>query len=288
MASEGFRQAKSSTPTSPSRWSVDESDILCLNNRIYVLVSEDLHLCVLQNNHDHILAGHFGQNQTLELVRWSYTWPQMCEYVRHYIKSCTVCSLNKTPRHCPYGVLKPLPVPECLWDSISMDFIEQLPDSKGFTAILIVIDHASKPSLSLHTTPLLPKNSPSYSSFMFSLSMVFLTTSPLTAAPSLSLLHACRGPPLHTDFTHRLHLNKPHHQTAAASGRLPFTYSISIFHFRFILLFHILNLEPESGSEQTSIGFHRTPTRITYLYIYCRITCRYSVRISTWFSQISL
>ena len=143
-ASDGFRQAKSSTPTSPSRWSVDESDILHLDNRIYVLDSEDLHLCVLQNNHDHILAGHFGQNRTLELVRWNYTWPQMREYVRHYIKPCTVCGRNKTPRHHPYGLLKPLLVLERLWDSISMDFIEQLPDSNGFTAILVVIDHASK------------------------------------------------------------------------------------------------------------------------------------------------
>ncbi len=125
-ASDDFHQAKSSTPTSSSRWSVDESDILCLDNRIYVPDSEDLRLCVLQNNHDHILAGHFGQNRTLELVRRSYTWPQMCEYVRHYVKSCTVCSRNKTPRHRPYGLLKPLPVLERPWDSISMNFIEQL------------------------------------------------------------------------------------------------------------------------------------------------------------------
>ncbi|SJL07239.1 uncharacterized protein ARMOST_10582 [Armillaria ostoyae] len=151
MASEGFRQAKSSTPTSPSQWSIDESDILRLDNRIYVPDSEDLHLRVLQNNHDHILAGHFGQNRTLELVRRNYTWPQMREYVRHYVKSCTVCGRNKTPRHRPYGLLKPLPVPEHPWDSISMDFIEQLPDSNGFTAILVVIDRASKQAIFIPT-----------------------------------------------------------------------------------------------------------------------------------------
>ncbi|SJL12778.1 related to TY3B TY3B protein [Armillaria ostoyae] len=67
-ASKGLRQAKSSTPTSPSWWSIDESDILRLDNRIYVPDSEGLRLRVLQNNHDHILAGHFGQNRTLELV----------------------------------------------------------------------------------------------------------------------------------------------------------------------------------------------------------------------------
>ncbi len=75
----------------------------------------------------------------------------MCEYVHHYIKSCTICSRNKTPRHCPYGLLKPLPVPEHLWDSISMDFIEQLPDSNGFTAILVVINCASKQAVFIPT-----------------------------------------------------------------------------------------------------------------------------------------
>ena len=65
-AIEGFPLA--SSPSNHSWWSVDESGILHLDNCIYILDSVDLHLCVLQNNHDHILAGHFGQNQTLELV----------------------------------------------------------------------------------------------------------------------------------------------------------------------------------------------------------------------------
>ncbi len=75
----------------------------------------------------------------------------MREYICHYIKSCTVCGRNKTPRHRPYGLLKPLLVPERPWDSISMDFIEQLPDSNGFTAILVVIDRASKQAIFIPT-----------------------------------------------------------------------------------------------------------------------------------------
>ncbi len=38
-----------------------------------------------------------------------------------------------------------------------------------------------------------------------------------------------------------------------ASGHLPFTLLHLIFYFHFILLFHILNLEPEFSSEQTSV-----------------------------------
>ncbi len=75
----------------------------------------------------------------------------MREYICHYVKSCMVCGHNKTPRHHPYGLLKPLPVPERLWDSISMDFIEQLPDSNGFTAILVVINRTSKQAIFIPT-----------------------------------------------------------------------------------------------------------------------------------------
>ncbi len=68
-----------------------------------------------------------------------------------YVKSCTVCSRNKTPRHHPYSLLKPLLVLERPWDSISMDFIEQLPDSNRFTAILVVINRASKQAIFIST-----------------------------------------------------------------------------------------------------------------------------------------
>jgi hypothetical protein len=55
-------------PTAPN-WTLDESGLLCQYNQIYVLDVNDLHLKVLQYNHDHILSGHTGQNKTLELIR---------------------------------------------------------------------------------------------------------------------------------------------------------------------------------------------------------------------------
>ena len=51
----------------------------------------------------------------------------------------------------PYRFLKQLPVPERLWNSISMDFIEQLPDSDGHTTILIVMDRLSKQGIFIPT-----------------------------------------------------------------------------------------------------------------------------------------
>jgi len=54
-------------------WSKDGAKFLRLNNRIYVPDNTNLCLQVLQYHHDHVLAGHLGQNKTLELIWRHYT-----------------------------------------------------------------------------------------------------------------------------------------------------------------------------------------------------------------------
>ena len=136
---------------SDSRWSKDSTGLLHLDDRIYIPDTNNLCLRVLHYKHDHLLAGHFGQNCTLELVHHEYTWPGVCTFIKDYISSCTSCRHAKTPRHRPYGLLKQLPIPAHPWHSISMDFIEQLPSSDGFTSILIIVDHLSKQGIFIPT-----------------------------------------------------------------------------------------------------------------------------------------
>lgn len=143
-AQAGLQLSQSKSTDTSNRWSLDDSGLLRLDDRIYVPAVKDLRLQVLHHHHDHILIGHFGQNRTLELIRQNYTWPGIRTFVCDYVKSCTTCARNKHCRHKPYGLLKPLPVPERPWDSISMDFIEELPDAHGYNAILVIIDRASK------------------------------------------------------------------------------------------------------------------------------------------------
>src|SRR5882724_6127825 len=54
-------------------------------------------------------------------------------------------------RHKPYGLLKQLLIPAKPWNSISMDFIEKLPPSSGYTSILVIVDRLSKQSLFIPT-----------------------------------------------------------------------------------------------------------------------------------------
>src|SRR5258705_10422065 len=67
--------------------------------------------------------------------------------VKDYVASCATCACTKSARHKPYGKLKQLPIPSRPWSSISMDFIEQLPASENFSAILVVVDCLTKQAI---------------------------------------------------------------------------------------------------------------------------------------------
>ena len=86
------------------------------------------------------------------MICCDYTWPRLCDFVKSYCKSCTTCMRAKPQRHKPYGLLKQLPIPERLWNSISMDFIETLPMSSGCDSILVIVDCLSKQSIFIPTT----------------------------------------------------------------------------------------------------------------------------------------
>ena len=150
LPSDSIAQSHLSDPSDP-RWSKDSAGLLCLDDRIYVLDTNDLRLRVLRYKHDHPLAGHFSQNHTLELVCHKYTWPGVCTFVKDYISSCTSCGHAKAPRHRPYGLLKQTLIPTHPWPSISIDFIKQLPSSDGFTSILVVMDRLLKQGIFIPT-----------------------------------------------------------------------------------------------------------------------------------------
>src|SRR6266481_4555622 len=135
-----------STDSDPC-WVMSPNGRLWLEDWIYIPDTGNLRLRILQYVHDHPLAGHCGQQKTLYQVQHQYTWPGLPEFVKHYCKSCTTCSQAKPQQHKPYGLLKQLLVPDLPWNSISMDFIEKLPPSSGYTSILVIVDRLSKQSL---------------------------------------------------------------------------------------------------------------------------------------------
>lgn len=73
----------------------------------------------------------------------------------NYVASCSTCATIKIPRQLPAGRLQPLPVPERPWTHIALDFVTDLPESKGHMVILVVADQFSK-SVKFTPFPALP------------------------------------------------------------------------------------------------------------------------------------
>ena len=133
LQSDPTALAHLSNQTDP-RWTTSPDGLLRQDDCIYVLDVGMLRLHVLQYAHDHPLSGHFGQSKTLHQVQHHYTWPGLLEFVVHYCKLCMTCARAKPCQLKPYRLLKQLPVPERPWNSISIDFIEQLPCYDSFHA----------------------------------------------------------------------------------------------------------------------------------------------------------
>jgi len=68
----------------------------------------------------------------------------MEDWVRNYVRTCDACQRNKTIRHKKYGKLVPLPIPYQPWEQISMDFITDLPNAKGYNQCWVVVDRFTK------------------------------------------------------------------------------------------------------------------------------------------------
>ena len=70
----------------------------------------------------------------------------MSRYIGKYVPTCDMCLHTKSIRQLPTGELHPLPIPSRPWDTISVDFIMELPESNGKDAIMVVVDSMTKRS----------------------------------------------------------------------------------------------------------------------------------------------
>ena len=105
------------------------------NSVLYFTMDSQVRLCVpdsvdcnvhIKNillNHIHQSLGHASYSKTYHALASHFYWPQMAKDTEQYCKTCGICQLTKQSTQYPFGLLKPLPIPERPFTHISIDFL---------------------------------------------------------------------------------------------------------------------------------------------------------------------
>ena len=70
----------------------------------------------------------------------------MSRYIGRYVPTCDMCLHTRASHQPPVGELNLLPIPNVPWDTISVDFIVELPESEGKDAVMVVVNSVTKHS----------------------------------------------------------------------------------------------------------------------------------------------
>ena len=85
-----------------------------LNGVLYhqrlLFVSEAIQTEIISQHHNDPLAGHFGIDETKDLIGRKYYSPSLRKNIETYVKGCDICLGLKAVRHKPYGNLQSLSV----------------------------------------------------------------------------------------------------------------------------------------------------------------------------------
>ncbi|MBW0569711.1 hypothetical protein O181_109426 [Austropuccinia psidii MF-1] len=121
-----------------------QAKLLLFKDRVGIPSHEELQLNILQKRHDSPLAGHPGQEKTLKPIKRDFYWAGMNQFIKDYVSSCQQCERNKNMHNQKFGLLQPLQIQSGPWNSLSINFITQLPLSNNFDSILVAVDRFSK------------------------------------------------------------------------------------------------------------------------------------------------
>ena len=131
-------------------WEETEAGLVYWKGMLYVPRNKELREDIIRIHHDDPLAGHPGRYKTQELITRDFWWPGMQREIRQYITGCDSCQRTKSHHHRPHTQLQPNEIPSQPWEIISVDLIGELPESRGFNAICVIVDRFTK---QIHALP---------------------------------------------------------------------------------------------------------------------------------------
>jgi hypothetical protein len=120
-----------------------KNGLLYFKNRLYIPDIPELREAFLREYHSTPTSGHSGTKATLARIASSFYWPTISKDTKLFVHKCSNCQHNKylTKKK---GLLQPLPIPNQVWEELTMDFITHLPNFHGHTAIWVICDRLTK------------------------------------------------------------------------------------------------------------------------------------------------
>lgn len=98
----------------------------------------------LKEYHDFPVGGHSEDIKTYLRLAGNLFWMGMRKDVTNYNNRCIICQQHKSSTQHLTRLIQPSPIPSHVWDQITLDFIEELPPSKGYDTILVIVDRLTR------------------------------------------------------------------------------------------------------------------------------------------------
>lgn len=73
-----------------------------------------------------------------------FFWEGMKADILKFVSKCDICHHMKYESASLAGLLQPLPIPNHIWEDVSMDFIEGFPNALNVDTVLVVVDRMTK------------------------------------------------------------------------------------------------------------------------------------------------
>ncbi|GKC45333.1 ty3-gypsy retrotransposon protein [Tanacetum coccineum] len=131
-------------PVTMSSYQVKNGFLYQKNCMVIPPESSDLITKLLVEFHSSTLGGQAGFLRTYASIATYFFWQEMRRDIHNFIRSCQICQRAKTSQLHPAGLLSPLPILNQVLEDVAMDFITGLPNSHGYTVIMVVINRLSK------------------------------------------------------------------------------------------------------------------------------------------------
>lgn len=149
-------KSNSSSWDAASRYFKDDQGLLYFRDADFharLCIPKSERLAILRAAHKSpYLTAHAGAEKLWEYLSSRFYWPRMKTDILEFCASCDVCQKTKPDNFRRYGKLLPHAIPTRPYESISMDFIVNLPWSDECNAILVIVDHLTKHAQFIPTT----------------------------------------------------------------------------------------------------------------------------------------